>query len=79
MGHKKRPVIDRSFSSLSKILLCSLNRLFAELFEVLHEFESSFAGAGTSGFVTFYYLSVSVDCEGFAISFDFLYKSFHDF
>ena len=63
----------------SKNLLGSFNRNFAEFLEVLHEFEGVLAGAGTSGFVTLYYLGFCILGELCCDSIDFFNKLFHDF
>ena len=63
---------------LNAELLCSFDRDLAELFEVLHETESSLAGASAGSFVTLYDLSLSVLCELSEFSVDFFNKCFHD-
>ena len=65
------------FSSIN--LLGSFNRNFAEFLEVLHEFKGVLAGAGTSGFVTLYYLGFCILCKFCCNCIDFFNKLFHDF
>ena len=65
------------FFFVGKSLLGSFHGDFTEFLEVLHEFQSGFAGAGTGGLVTFHYLSLSVLGEFCVSGIDFFNKLFH--
>ena len=59
-------------------LFAGFNRKFSELFEILHECKSSFAGACAGSLVALFYLSLSVYCELLILFLDFLNDLFHD-
>ena len=61
-----------------KLFLRHSNGNFAELLEILHQIQSSLAGASTSSLVAFDDLSFSVSLEELDVLFDFLNKIFHD-
>lgn len=60
-----------------KLFFCLGNGNLAEFLEIFHQLESGFAGTGASSFVSFHYLSLSIDLEGLNVGVDFFYKCFH--